>query len=174
MKSMILSAVLSTLFALNLSGQNQGPIIMGKEGKKTTYQQNGKYLNHKELAAILKTNPESVKEYNKNAALSSTGVVFLITGFFSSCAGVVYSGLSLIAHYDDNKDKASKYLTNSEITLLSGLGLMTIGIAFGGTSQSHFKKSINNYNGSLKTGRIENSQIYIGLSGSGIGIRLRF
>jgi hypothetical protein len=171
MKTMILSAVLSALLTLNLIGQNQGSIIMGKDHN---YQQNGKYLNHKELAAILKANPESVKEYNKSATLSSTAIVFLLTGISSCSAGVVYSGLSLIAHRDDNKDTASKYLTNSEITLLSGLGLMTIGIAFAGTSGSHLKKSIDNYNGSLKTGRIENSQIYIGLTGSGIGIRLRF
>ena len=168
---MILLAVLSALLTLNLTGQNQGSIIIGKGHN---YQQNGKYLDHKELAAILRTNPESVKEYNKNAALSSTGIVFILTGIFSVSTGVVYSGLSLIAHQDNNKDKASKYLTNSEITLLSGLGLMAVGIVFGTTSGSHLKKSINNYNGSLKTGRIENSQIYIGLSGSSIGIRLRF
>jgi hypothetical protein len=174
MKSIFLTAVLSAWIALNLAGQNQGPIIMGKEGKNTTYQQNGKYLHHKELAGLLRSNSGSAKEYNKSAALSTTGGVFLLTGIASTATGVVYSGLSLIAHLDNNNDKVTRYLTNADITLLSGLVLMTLGFDFVIKSVKHLNKSVYYYNSTLKNGRIENSQIYIGLTGSGIGIRLRF
>jgi uncharacterized protein len=159
---------------LNRTALPSGSIIVREEGKYQTYQQNGRYFTHKQLSTILKANPGSVKEYNKSEALSKTGVVFLLTGVVSSGTGIVYSGLSLIAHMAGNNDNASRYFSNSKITLLSGLGLMTVGFAFGGSSVHHLKKSINNYNDSLKTVRVENSQVFFGMTGSGIGIRLKF
>ncbi|MCX6328381.1 MAG: hypothetical protein NTZ85_02545 [Bacteroidia bacterium] len=174
MKSIILTAVLSTMISMNLTAQNQWPIFIGKEGSKTTYQQNGKYLTQKELAEVLKSNTESIKEYNKSAILDKTAGVFIIPGFISSCAGVVYSGLALIAYIDSNNDKASKYRTNAGITLISGVGLIIIGGTFVRSSGSHLTKSINNYNNTLKTGRTGNVIIYFGFTGEGVGVRLRF
>lgn len=125
MKSIILVAVLSAMNAMNLTAQNQWPIFIGKEGSKTTYQQNGKYLTQKELAKVLKSNAESNKEYNISATLDKTAGVFIISGIISSGAGLAYTGLSLIAYMDSNNDKVSKYRTNAGITLLSGLGLIS-------------------------------------------------
>jgi hypothetical protein len=174
MKSRVITTVFGCIITLNLTAQVTSPIIIGKEGHRSTYQQNGRNLTQKELAVVLKSNTFSVKEYKKCAARSNTGVVFVLAGMISSGAGVVCSGLSLISRLDDNNDKASDYLTYSGITLLSGLGLITIGAVIGGSSVSHLKKSINNYNGSLKNGRIENTKIYFVLNKNGVGVQLRF
>jgi hypothetical protein len=174
MKSMILSAVLSAMIALNLSAQNQLPNFIVYDGHKSTYQQNGKYLTQEELAEVLKSNMESVKEYNKREALSKTGAAFFILGFLSSSGAVLSTTSALKAHIDGNNDKASKIINGAEIALWGGLGLITISAVIGGTSKSHLRKSINNYNNSLKTGKIENGKIYFGFSGNGIGVRLRF
>jgi hypothetical protein len=153
MKSIILTAVLSAMIAMSLTAQNQWPILIGKEGTKTTYLQNG--------------------NYHTFALKGNNGEVFFAAGIITTGVGVVYSGLALIAHLDNNTDKTSKYLTNAKITLLSGLGLMTIGITFGVISHSHQKKSVNNYN-TPKPGRTENVIISIGFTGEGAGVRLRF
>jgi hypothetical protein len=174
MKSIILSAVLSALLTLNLTGQSQGPITMGKQGRVLTYQQNGKYLTFRELGDVLKLNTESFKEYKKTETLDKTGGMFLMTGIISSSAVVVYSGLSLIARLDNNKDKAYKYLTNAGIIFLSDLGLIIMGNIILDRKEAHMRKSINYYNNTLKTGRTENVIIYIGFTGEGVGVRLRF
>ena len=174
MKSMIISSVLSAMLILNLAGQNQGPITMGKQGRALTFQQNGKYLTFKELGDVLKSNTESLRAYKKTETLDKTGGMFLMTGIISSSAGVVYSGLSLIARLDNNNDKAYKYLSNAGIIFLSGLGLIIMGNTILDRKEEHMRKTINNYNNTLKTGRTENVIIYIGFMGEGVGARLRF
>jgi hypothetical protein len=174
MKSIILTAVLSGMIAMNVTAQNQLPIIIGKKGIEITFQQNGKYLTHRELAEVLKSNAESIKEYKKSATLYKPARVFWLAGLYSSSAGVVCSGLSLIAYIRKHNDDAIKYRNYAGITLLSGLGLITLGITLDIPSVSHLKKSVNNYNNTLKTGRIENGIIYFGFTGEGVGVRLRF
>jgi hypothetical protein len=174
MKSLFISVLIVTFFTIALHAQGKGSIIIGKEGKRTTYQQNGKFLNHKELDEILKINPASVKEYKKNASLVTTSTVFLLTGFASTCASVGLAGLSVIASINDNHSQSSQYLTDAGITLLSGICLMTIGVAFGVNSDYHKKKSVDDYNNSLKTGRIEKASVFVGFTGKGVGVKVRF
>jgi hypothetical protein len=163
------------MIAMNLTAQNQLPNLIIDEGHKTTtYQQNGKYLTKKELAEILKSNAESVKQYNKSVTLSNIGGVFTAIGISFCIGGVIATTSSLKAHLDGNNDKASKIMTNAEIGLWSGLGFIIIGTTLGATSVTLKKKSINNYNNTLKSGRIENGTIYFGFTGEGVGIRLRF
>ena len=144
MKSMIITVVLSAWISLNLTGQSQGPIIKIKEDRKTTYLQNGKYLSQKELAEVLKSNMESVKQYNKREALSNTGAAFLGLGVLSGLGAVISTTSALKAHIDGKDDKASKIITGAEIGLWSSLGMVTLGFVLGVTSESHLRKSINN------------------------------
>jgi hypothetical protein len=174
MKSFFTSVLIITLVTVNLRLQGQGSIIIGKVGKRTTYSQNGKILNHQELGEILKINPASVKEYKKCEAFSTTGAVFVLTGLVSTCTGVVFTGLSIVASINDNHDESSRYLTSAGITLLSGLGLITVGAVVGSRSTYHKKNSVNDYNNSLKTGRIENTSVFVGFTGNGVGVRVRF
>jgi hypothetical protein len=46
MKSIILATTLSAIILMNLTAQNQWPILIVKEGHKNTYQQNGKYISN--------------------------------------------------------------------------------------------------------------------------------
>jgi hypothetical protein len=172
MKAIILIVVLSAIIAMNLTAQNQLPILVGKKEGRTTYQQNGKYLTKKELSEVLNSNTESIKEYNESASMKITAGIFIVPGIISLCTGVVYASLSRIAIVSDNRDLASKYQTTGIITLLSGLGLTIIGCTIAAKSEAHITKSINNY--TLKTGRIENGIIYFGFTGEGVGVRLRF
>jgi hypothetical protein len=174
MKSIIIAFVLSAITAGNLSAQNQFPVYIGKEGNKTTYQQNGKYLTKKELAEALKSNAESINDYNESSVLGLTAGLFIIPGIISTCTGVVYACLSRVAFITGDKDQASKYQINGVITLLSGLGLTVIGGSIAGASNTHLTRSINNYNNTLKTGRAENAVIFVGFTGEGLGVRLRF
>lgn len=174
MKSFFISVLIGTVITMNLFSQNQGQITIRKEGRKTTYEKNGKLLNNMELAAALKLNDASRKEFRKSEALSTTGAVFVITGFVSTCTAVVFSGLSIITAINDNHDKSSQYLADAGIILLSGLGLMTVGCVFGVSSVHHKTTSINNFNNGLNTGRRDKATIIVGLTGKGVGMRIKF
>ncbi len=174
MKSIILTTALSVIIVMNLTAQNQIPILMGKEGHKTTYQQNGKYLSRKELAEVLKSNKESLQEYRKSATKDKTAGLFIIPGLITGGGGLVFSGLALGARIDNNHDQETKYMLAGSISFLSSLGLLIIGGTIAGSADKHLARSINNYNNSLNTGRTGNVTICFGFTPEGIGVRLRF
>jgi len=174
MKSIVLTTVLSVLVALNLNAQFKGSIQIAIEGGRKTYLQNGNHLTHKQLCEILRLNTESIKECNKSVNLDVTAGFFIIPGFLSLIAGVGCSGLSLIAYVSHHDDQAIIYAKCTGIALLSGPGLIIIGSKIAGHSQAHLKKSINNYNNTGITPRPEIITIGVGLTGDGVGLRLRF
>jgi len=174
MKSVNLIVILFTIIGMNLSAQDHlpGPIV--EEAHKTSYQQDGKYLTKRELAEILRSNSASEKEYNKSAKLSKIGGTGTALGIIFLVEGMTATRFSLKAHLDGNDSKASRIMTNSDIALISGLSLLTIGITFGGISVHHLKKSINSYNGTQKQSKIENGIFFFGITGEGVGVGLRF
>jgi hypothetical protein len=174
MKSIILATALSAFFVMNLTAQNQWPILLGKEGHKTTYYQNGKYLSRKELAEVLKFNKESLQEYRKSASRNVTAGVFIIPGMIAGGGGLVFSGLALGARIDDNHDKETKYMLTGSLSMLSSLGLLIVGGTIAGSGERHLVRSINNYNNSQNPGRTGDVTICFGFTREGVGVRLRF
>ena len=174
MKSIILATILSAIIVMNLTAQNQMPILLGKEGHKTTYYQNGKYLSRKELAEVLKSNKESLQEYRKSAARNATAGMFVIPGFIA-CSGIlVFPALALGAQINDNDDNVPKYLLAGSLSLLSSICLFTVGGKIGGSAEKHLTRSINNYNNSLNAGKPGNVTICFGFNRQGVGVWLRF
>jgi hypothetical protein len=174
MKSIILATALSAIIVMNLTAQNQQPILLGEEGHKTTYQQNGKYLSRKELAEVLKSNKESLPEYKKSAAKNASAGVFIIPGLIVGGGGLVYSGKALIELIIKNDENLNRDRNIVELSLLSSLGLLIIGGTIAGSGERHLARSINNYNNSLNTGRAGNVTVCFGFTREGVGVRLKF
>lgn len=180
MKSGIIATILCVIITLNIRAQIPGQIIIGKEFKKTTYQQNGKYLSQEELAEVLKSYPASAREYQISSSIDKVVMVFVIPGILlGGTGGLLNAGHILrfmgdMAYYGDDPVQASKYRKYADIAVLSGIGLVAVGCTFHFISISLQKKSVSLYNGISPTGKIKNIKIYFGLSGDGVGMRLRF
>ena len=174
MKSIIFTTILSVLVALNLNGQFKGSIQITHEDGRKTYQQNGNHLTHKQLCEILRSNTESIKECNKSVCIDATAGFFIIPGFLSFVTGAGCSGFALIAYVSHHDDQAIIYRNCAGIGLLAGPGLIIIGSKIAGKSQPHLMKSINNYNNTAITQRPEIISVGVGLTGNGVGLRLRF
>ena len=180
MKPGIVTTILCVVISLNLTAQNPGQIIIRKENKKTTYQQNGKYLSQEELAEVLKSYPASAREYQVSSSLEKIGEGIAIPGVLMTGLGGIFSVSKIlgimgdIAYFSDNPDKGDKYRRYAGITALSGIGLVAVGFTFHLVSISVQKKSVSIYNGINPAGRIENVKIYVGFTREGVGVRLRF
>jgi hypothetical protein len=173
-KQVILVTALLAMIVMNLTAQNQWPILLGKDDHKTTYQQNGKNLSRNELAVTLKSNKESLQEYRKSAAREVSAGFFIIPGLIAGGGGLVFSGLAVGALFDNNHDREREYGLATGLSLFSCIGLLTIGGKIAGSGEKHLVRSINNYNNSLNTGRTGNVTICFGFTREGVGIRLRF
>jgi len=88
MKRVILLGIFSFLLLLGTSVQLSGPITIEKKGHQKSYVQDGKSLDAKKLASMLRSDDASAKNYsisktNSIVAVSSMGVgtVFFGIGF---------------------------------------------------------------------------------------------
>ena len=91
MKPGIVTTILCVVISLNLTAQNPGQIIIGKEYKKTTYQQNGKYLTQEELAEVLKSYPGSAREYQVSSSIGKIGMAFVAPGILLGGTGGLFN-----------------------------------------------------------------------------------
>ena len=180
MKPGIVTTILCVVISLNLTAQNPGQIIIGKEYKKTTYQQNGKYLTQEELAEVLKSYPGSAREYQVSSSIGKIGMAFVAPGILLTGTGGIFNVSHVLrfmgdmAYYGDDPDLASKYRKYANIALLSGIGLIAAGCTFHLISISVQKKSVSLYNGINPTGKIKNLKLSFGSTGTVIGVKLRF
>ena len=180
MKSGIIAVIFCGMITLNITAQNPGQIIIGKENKKTTYQQNGKYLTQEELAEVLKSYPATAREYQVSSSLENIGMAFAIPGVLMTGVGGIFGVSKVlgimgeIAYFNDNPEKSNRYHKYADITAISGLGMMIVGCTFHFMSISVQKRSVSIYNGINPAGRIENIKIYFSFTGNGAGVRLKF
>jgi hypothetical protein len=180
MKPYIIGTLICVIITLNLTAQIPAQINIGKENKKTTYQQNGKCLTQEELAEVLKCYPASDREYQVSSAIDKIGMAFVVPGVVLGGIGGLLNVSHVLrfmgdmAYYGDDPDQASKYRKYANITALSGVGLIAAGCTFHFISISLQKKSVRIYNGINPAGKIENGKLYFGFTRSGFGVQLRF
>jgi hypothetical protein len=180
MKSCILIVILCFLVSLTLTAQNQGPIIISREGIKTTYLQNGIFLTQEELAEVLQSNPVSAREYQISSSIDKIGMVFVVPGLLLTGMGGIFNVSHVLgfmgdmAYFGGDTDQAHKFRRYANIAALSGIGLIAAGCTFHFISISVQKKSVRMYNGINPAGRIENGKLYFGFTGNGVGVQFRF
>lgn len=162
------------MISLNLSAQTPGPITIEKKGMRKSIMQNGKSLDSKQLASILKSNQASSKQYQASKTNSIIGLSSIGVGTVFIGAGFVNTLKAAKATNDNDLAASTDYSNKSAGDMLIGAGFYVVSLPFILMSNSHFKKSINLYNSSNKTGSFNKIDLHVSYSGKGVAVQLRF
>jgi len=144
--------------SINLKAQKQEPIKVEKRFG-TVFTQNGKVLKPRQLLELTEDNPEAFKSMLQAKKNYDAGMVFGAIGGFMvgwPCGTAIAGG-------------------DPEWALAGiGAGLIAISIPFSTAYVKHTKNAVSYYNNSLTTVKEDVAQINIGLTGSGIGLKVTF
>lgn len=174
MKSLIFTGILSFILVFVVSAQEVEQITMEKKGLKTIYLQGGESIDSKQLSSVLKTNPNSADTYKTSKIYSTVGLSSMACGTVFLGVGLYYSIKSAQAVGDDDLANTTDYSNKSSNNLLIGAGFYVLSVPFLLLSNSNLKKSINLYNSSGSTGSLNDIDLYVGFTDSGIGVGLKF
>lgn len=174
MKKILISGILSFILLFALSAQQNGPITVERKGMKKIYLQDGAPIDFKQVSVLLKSNPNSVssfRSYKTNSIVSlsaiTCGTVFIGVGFYYTIKSAQLANDNDLAGTSDYSEKSGTYM-------LIGAGFYVLSIPFILMTNTNLIKSIDLYNSSSGTSGIKNLDLYIGLTGEGIGIGLKF
>ncbi len=174
MNKIILLVLMGISLSLYASAQAGGPITIEKKGMRKTYIQDGKIIDPKQLGPILLTDEEAAKHFK---AARIDGIV----AYGAIGAGAVFAGIGLYnsikaaqATNDGDLAASTDYSNKSTASLLLTAGCFVVSLPFMVLANSQLGKSINVYNSNRKTGSIAKPDLYVGLTGNGATVRLRF
>ncbi|MCX6237286.1 MAG: hypothetical protein NTY07_06960 [Bacteroidia bacterium] len=172
MKNLILSMFIILIFVLNAFPQSGDQTITRK---KKIYYQNDKVLTRSQLKTVLANNPASLAAYQKFKTNNRLVNPFLIAGSAVAIAGGIVNLTLHIKQVDDysNMNLHGNYTWGVPV-ILAGLAADLVGIAFLIPAKKHLKKSITDYNSSIKTVGYEPVQFNLMVNSNGLGVRMRF
>ena len=169
MKKLILSVFMIMVVMLNAYSQTGDKTITLKKRK---YYQNDQVISGSQFKTILANNPASAMEFKKMKTNATIGSVFFGLGTVACIYAIANppSEMKGSLHGLISDAEMSKHMT----PLYIGAGLIVIGTPFIFSSKKHFKKSISDYNSSLKTVSYEPVQFNLLVNSNGLGVRMVF
>jgi len=173
-KKTILMGCLSSLLFVCLSTQVNGQITIEKKGLKKQYLHEGEKIDNKQLASLLKADPSSADKYKISKTYSYVGLSSMVVGTAFIGVGFYYTIKSAQSVGENDLVGTSDYSNKSGNNILIGAGFYVLSVPFLLMSNSNLKKSINLYNSSTSTSGIHNLDLYVGFTGEGVGVGLRF
>jgi hypothetical protein len=174
MKKIILLILLGITLSLYTSAQAGGPITIEKKGLRKSYIQDGKILAPKQLGSVLSSDEAASKHFR-------TARIDGYVAYGAIGVGAIFAGMGLYnsikaaqATNDGDLAASTDYSNKSTADLLITAGCFVVSLPFMVLSNSQIGKSINVYNSSRKTGRLDKLDLYVGMTGNGATVRLRF
>jgi hypothetical protein len=174
MKKLVLSGFIFLMISLGMSAQVGGPITIEKKGMRKSYIQDGKTLEPKQLVTVLASDQASAKSFRTARATGYAAYGFIGAGTVFAGFGLYNSIKAAQATNDGDLAASTDYSNKSTGDLLLTAGCFVVSMPFLLISNSQFKKSINLYNSSRKTGSLTRIDLNVGLTGNGAMVRLRF
>lgn len=174
MKRLFFTGILSFILVFVVSAQQVEQITMEKQGLKKAYLHGDESIDSKQLSSILKSNPTSADTYKTSKIWSTAGLTSMACGTVFIGVGFYYSVKSAQAVGDNDLVNTTDYSNKSTNNILIGAGFYVLSVPFLLLSNSSLKKSINLYNASSSTGRLNDIDLYVGFTDNGIGFELSF
>jgi len=154
--------------------QTSGPITIQKKGLKKIYLQDNQTIDSKKLETILLSGNQSAMEYKRYKTNYYIGLSSMGAGTIAIGVGFFYSLKAAQATNDNDLSASTDYSNKSGSALLTGAGLYLASLPFFLLSNSHLNKSIDLYNTSSKSGRLDKTDLNLILTGTGVTVQLRF
>ncbi|MCK5138061.1 MAG: hypothetical protein KAR19_19915 [Bacteroidales bacterium] len=174
MKKIFISGILCFILFFALSAQQSSQITIEKEGLKRIYLHDGEAIDSKQLSSLLTSNPNSAAKYKSSRTNSIVGLSTMVCGTAFIGVGFYYTIKSAQTVGDNDLAGTVDYSNKSGNNMLIGAGFYVISVPFLLMANSNLKKSINLYNSHSNTGSISNLDLYVGFTGEGIGVGLKF
>jgi hypothetical protein len=156
-KAIIISVFLLSYF--QLCAQSQSDSIEVRRGLGAVFSQNGKKLTPRQLLDITQANPEAYKEMKIAKSNYGVGNVF---GF----AGGLMVGWTLGTAMGGGQP-------NWTVAGV-GAGLIGVSIPFSVAYTRHAKNAVRIYNDGLKQTGMNQVDLRLGMTGTGVGLRMAF
>ena len=174
MKKLFLSGFIFIMISLGMSAQTGGPITLEKKGMRRSYIRDGKTLDPKQLGTLLSSDHASARTFRTARITGYTAYGFIAAGAVSAGFGLYNSIKAAQATNDGDLAASTDYSNKSTGDLLITAGCFVASIPFLLISNSQFRKSINLYNSSRKTGSLNRIDLNVGLTGNGAIVQLSF
>ena len=157
-----------------LFAQQKEHITVERKGLKKEYYLNGEETPLKQLSPILKSDQNSAADFNAYRLTSTLGFSSIAIGTVFIGVGFYYTAKSAQAVGENDLAKTTHYSDRSTTNILIGSGFYLLSVPFLLISNSKMKKSIELYNSGSASSRIHHMKFYLGLTGEGLGVGLRF
>lgn len=170
----IVIGCLSFFLFVSLSAQLNGQITVEKKGLKKHYLHEGEKIDNKQLASLLSANQNSSPKYTISKTYSIVGLSSMVVGTAFIGVGFYYTLKSAQSVGENDLVGTTDYSNKSGNNMLIGAGFYVLSVPFMLMSNSNLKKSINLFNSSTSSSSIHNLDLYVGFTGEGVGVGLRF
>ena len=174
MKAILCTGIMCFILVFVVSAQQADQITVKKEGLKKIYLLGEEPIDSKQLSSLLGSNPNSMAAYKVSKTHGIIGLSSMACGTVFIGVGFYYTIKSAQASGNDDLAGTTEYSNKSGNNMLIGAGLYVLSVPFFLLSNSNLKKSINLYNASTSTGSINSLDLYVGFTGEGIGVGLKF
>jgi hypothetical protein len=137
---------------------------------------NGSQVKPKQLQKILAANPASYPDYKIYKKNMTIGTTVMMVGTTAVLAGAIMNFAGTVKQANDlnNGEVSSGNNTAALGIMLVGAAIDLVAIPFVLKGNKHFKKSISEYNSSLKKTSSNPMQLNIVFSSNGLGVRMNF